>query len=78
MKTPVVVHKSPTIKKQDKGTYFWCACGKSHNQTFCDGSHQGTKFVPLEVEIPEPMIVAWCRCKHTKTPPYCDGSHKKL
>ena len=62
----------------EKGTYYWCACGRSKAQPFCDGSHKGTEFTPLKVEITENKTVAWCQCKHTKTPPFCDGSHHSI
>jgi CDGSH-type Zn-finger protein len=78
MKTPVIAQKSPLVQKAEKGTYHWCACGRSKKQPFCDGSHKGTEFAPLTVEIAEAKTVAWCMCKHTKTPPFCDGSHQKL
>lgn len=60
------------------GTYFWCACGRSSRQPFCDGSHRDTNFLPLRVEINEKQRVKWCSCKMTKTPPYCDHSHRDL
>lgn len=60
------------------GTYFWCACGRSSKQPFCDGSHRGTKFLPLRVVISEEKRVKWCSCKMTKTPPFCDHSHRDL
>ncbi len=78
MKIPVITQKFPAVQKVDKGTYFWCACGKSKAQPFCDGSHQGSEFTPMKVEIGEARTVAWCQCKHTKTPPFCDGSHKTV
>jgi CDGSH-type Zn-finger protein len=78
MKIPVIAQKSPAVQKAEKGTDYWCACGKSKAQPFCDGSHKGTEFTPLKVEITEAKTVAWCLCKHTKNPPFCDGSHKHL
>jgi len=60
------------------GTYFWCACGRSTNQPFCDGSHKVTTFTPLKFELADDKKVSLCLCKHTKTPPYCDGTHKSL
>ena len=60
------------------GTYWWCACGLSKSQPFCDGAHQGSGMRALEVEIVENRIVAWCACKRAKTGPFCDGSHKAL
>jgi CDGSH-type Zn-finger protein len=78
MKTPVIFQKSPLVQKVGKGAYWWCACGKSAQQPFCDGSHKGTEFIPLQVDIQEEKTVAWCLCKHTHTAPFCDGSHKNL
>lgn len=60
------------------GTYFWCACGRSSNQPFCDGSHKITDFQPLPVKIEKKQLLKWCTCKHTKTPPFCDHSHREL
>jgi len=62
----------------EPGTYFWCACGRSKKQPFCDGSHRVTLFHPLPVKIEEKKLVKWCTCKHTKTPPFCDHSHREL
>jgi CDGSH-type Zn-finger protein len=59
-------------------TYWWCSCGRSANQPFCDGSHKGTEFSPLACQETEERKVWLCSCKQTKTPPYCDGSHKHL
>nr|WP_246345469.1 CDGSH iron-sulfur domain-containing protein [endosymbiont of Lamellibrachia barhami] len=58
--------------------YWWCACGRSKNQPFCDGSHQGTEFSPLGFRA-EKSGEAWlCMCKQTANPPYCDGSHENI
>ena len=78
MAEPVIYQKSPIVQKVEPGTYWWCACGRSKSQPFCDGSHKGTEFQPQEVIIDEPKTVAWCACKHSKTMPFCDGSHSKL
>jgi CDGSH-type Zn-finger protein len=78
MNEPVIAQKSPFVQKVEPGTYFWCACGRSKSQPFCDGSHKGTGFTPLKTEIAEAKTVAWCGCKHTKSAPFCDGSHAKL
>lgn len=60
-------------------TYAWCACGKSKNQPWCDGSHMGSSFKPTVFTLAEPKKeVALCMCKQTKNPPYCDGSHMSL
>ncbi|WP_284380743.1 CDGSH iron-sulfur domain-containing protein [Litoribrevibacter albus] len=57
--------------------YFWCACGRSQTQPFCDGSHKGTEFVPVKYEADETTLVFFCGCKSTNNPPLCDGSHNK-
>jgi CDGSH iron-sulfur domain-containing protein 3 len=68
-----------SIKLEMKpGNYYWCACGRSNDQPFCDGSHRGTSFLPIAVKIEEQKLVKWCSCKHTKTPPFCDDSHREL
>lgn len=58
-------------------TYFWCACGRSQNQPFCDGSHKGTEFTPLPYTAPESRRVFFCACKKTAAQPLCDGSHNR-
>ena len=65
-----------TLKKNKE--YFWCACGKSANQPFCDGSHKNTNFSPVKLESSKIEEVFFCGCKKTKNPPFCDGSHLKL
>jgi CDGSH-type Zn-finger protein len=60
------------------GTYWWCACGRSQNQPFCDGSHKVTSITPKKVEIAQSSKVALCGCKHSKNKPFCDGSHNQL
>ena len=78
MEKPVIAQKSPYVKEMEPGTYYWCRCGKSKNQPFCDGAHKGSEFSPMEVEITEKKTVAWCGCKHAGNQPFCDGEHKKL
>lgn len=56
--------------------YYWCACGQSSNQPFCDGSHTGTSFAPQNFTAEEDGQAFLCMCKKTKNPPYCDGSHQ--
>lgn len=68
----------PAVLELEAGNYWWCACGRSKNQPFCDGSHEGTAFEPKELVITERQTVALCRCKRTKNPPFCDGSHAEL
>ncbi|TWX72512.1 CDGSH iron-sulfur domain-containing protein [Colwellia sp. C1TZA3] len=56
--------------------YFWCACGKSQKQPFCDGSHKGSEFTPVKFTAEESSKIFFCGCKLTKNQPMCDGSHK--
>lgn len=58
--------------------YYYCTCGRSENQPFCDGSHQGTSFTPMKFTVEQDGIFKLCQCKHTKQPPFCDGAHLKL
>jgi CDGSH-type Zn-finger protein len=76
MSDPVIFQKFPSVQAAEPGVYWWCACGRSKTQPFCDGSHKGTEFSPFKTEIKEKKTVAWCGCKHSKNPPFCDGSHK--
>lgn len=79
MASPVVAQKSPYPVELEAGkTVYWCACGQSKNQPFCDGSHTGTEFAPLAF-TPEATGTAYlCGCKNTKNAPMCDGSHNAL
>lgn len=79
MEKPVIAQKTPIPVEVKKGeSYYWCACGKSAKQPFCDGSHKGTSFVPLAFTAEKDGTVYLCACKNTKTPPYCDGTHTSL
>jgi CDGSH-type Zn-finger protein len=59
-------------------SYFWCACGRSKSQPFCDGSHKGTNIRPVELTLENRQLVALCGCKRTCTKPLCDGTHLNL
>ena len=78
MSQPNICQRSPLVQKAEPGTCWWCSCGLSKSQPFCDGSHKGTEFSPTKVEITEVKQVAWCLCKHSKTGAFCDGSHKQV
>ena len=78
MDKPVIADRLPAVLELEPGTYWWCACGRSQNQPFCDGSHKGTDFSPLEYEVVEKRRAALCQCKHTENGPLCDGSHASL
>ena len=78
MSEPTIAATTPAVLALEAGTYYWCACGLSQSQPFCDGSHEATGFMPTEVVLEEETRVALCQCKRTGSPPYCDGSHKDL
>lgn len=59
-------------------TYFWCACGLSKNQPFCDNSHTGSEFSPLKFTAAETRRLFFCACKQTNNPPFCDSTHGTL
>ena len=78
MKEPKIAAKHPVMQSLEPGTYFWCACGRSSNQPFCDGSHQGTDFTPVQFKIDEKKDAWLCQCKHSENKPFCDGTHNEL
>lgn len=79
MSEPIIAQKAPYVVEFKKGeTYYWCACGRSSNQPFCNGSHVGTSFTPVAYTADKDGQVYMCGCKHTKNPPFCDGTHAKL
>jgi len=78
-KKPVVAKKGSMVIPVEAGEiYNWCSCGKSATQPFCDGSHEGTDFKPVQYIALRDKNVSFCGCKHTKSKPICDGSHKDL
>jgi len=79
MPEPTIAQKGPYPVEVEAGkSYFWCACGKSANQPFCDGSHKGGEFTPVKFEAGESKTVYLCGCKHTADRPFCDGTHSGL
>jgi len=74
-----IAQKAPYGVAVEAGkSYYWCACGLSKSQPFCDGSHKGSEFTPVKYEAPEAKTVYFCGCKQTANAPLCDGAHKKL
>ncbi|RMI14265.1 MAG: CDGSH iron-sulfur domain-containing protein, partial [Calditrichaeota bacterium] len=65
MAEPKIAQKSPFGVELEPGDYWWCACGRSQNQPFCDGSHKGTEFKPVHFHLEEKKTVWLCGCKHT-------------
>ena len=78
MDTPHVCQKSPKVEEMEPGTYWWCSCGYSSTQPFCDGAHKGSGLTPLKFHAEESKTLYLCGCKHSQTAPLCDGSHKQL
>lgn len=78
MELPVIAQKHSYKIELELGTYWWCACGLSKSQPFCDGSHSGTNFSPVEFTIEEKKIYSLCGCKYSKKKQFCDGTHREL
>jgi CDGSH-type Zn-finger protein len=79
MTVPVVAQKSPYPVAVEEGkSYYWCACGLSTTQPFCDGSHKGSGLAPLPYKAEASKTLYFCGCKATKTAPFCDGAHSRL
>ncbi len=71
---------TPFVMEMQPGDYYWCACGESAKQPFCDGSHArlNTGKIPIKAVIDMPKKVAWCGCKESLKQPFCDGTHRSL
>jgi len=79
MSNPIVSDNKPkqVLLEKDK-EYYFCVCGRSKNQPFCDGSHAGTEFKPKAFQADEDGDAYLCACKHTANAPFCDGTHKQF
>lgn len=79
MSEPIIAQKSPYAVEVEAGkSYWWCSCGKSQNQPFCDGSHKGSEFTPVEYKPEQSGTAYFCGCKHSENGVLCDGSHSDL
>lgn len=79
MSNPIIADNKPKKVELTKGeTYYFCACGRSQNQPFCDGSHKGTEFSPKSFVAEETADAYLCACKHSANTPFCDGTHKQF
>ena len=75
--TPTLAQKAPyPIEVQAGRSYWWCTCGNSSKQPFCDGSHKGGPFSPMQYTAAQDGRVWFCGCKHSAKSPLCDGRHK--
>lgn len=78
MSTPVRASNTPFAVSVEQGKdYWWCACGQSKNQPFCDGAHKGGPFTPVKYSAADSKEVYFCGCKASGNQPLCDGSHEK-
>jgi len=79
MSEPEIGGRAPIPVEVEAGkSYWWCACGRSKTQPFCDGSHKATSFTPIEFKAAKSEKVFFCTCKRSAKMSLCDGSHKKL
>ena len=79
MNEAVITKKSPYLADVIEGKdYYWCSCGQSEKQPFCDGSHKGTIFNPVVFKATESKKMYFCGCKTTSNQPFCDGTHNSL
>jgi len=78
MAEPLIAQRMPYAVELAPGDYWWCRCGRSRRQPFCDGSHKGGEFAPVKFSVLEAQKLWLCGCKHSTNRPFCDGSHKKL
>jgi len=79
MPNPKVAGNAPIRIELEAGKkYFWCSCGESSNQPWCDGGHKGSDFTPMMITVEQTKMYSMCTCKQSDRPQFCDGSHKDL
>ncbi|MDP6566630.1 MAG: CDGSH iron-sulfur domain-containing protein [Alphaproteobacteria bacterium] len=79
MSEAIIAQKAPYAIELEAGKdYFWCSCGKSSKQPFCDGTHKGSEFAPVKFQVDEAKTAYLCGCKRNDGKPFCNGAHKQL
>ena len=79
MDQPKIAQRAPyAVQVEADKKYFWCSCGHSSKQPYCDGAHKGTEFTPVMQTFEEAKTVYFCGCKSTAGQPFCDGAHAHL
>ena len=79
MADPILAQKSPfAVEVQEGRSYWWCACGRSSRQPFCDGSHKDTGLAPMEYKATVSRTIYFCGCKRTTKSPLCDSTHNRI